>query len=370
MKVVTRGTATSRPHLVRFQPGRRFFAFNAALLVLALAALFSIRAASTAMRVGDVAGETIVAQHQVTYPDQLATDAKKRQAMASTPIVYEFSNQEAVLHRREAVAFLTGVGRILRNPSAVTGKQAALRKLLPAGIPASTLQQLFAVPAQGFPTVRLQSIRLLTQAEAWKFSTDQVQATALELLGTIPPAVSLPMRTAIGEVLSAFLTPTSVADIPATLAKRNAIAAKVSPVYATLYPGQVIIRRGDLVTSGIEQKLTALGLESHQRGLNDVGASFLFALVIVVMLFWYLHAFQPSVLANPRLLLFIDAALLLSVGAARLVSDGHVLLPFLLPLAAASTFAAVLIAPEACMALGLAIALLAGWAVANSFELS
>ena len=161
-----------------------------------------------------------------------------------------------------------------------------------------------------------------------------------------------------------------VIDETATHQKQLQAAGQVAPVMATIYPGEVVVRRGDLVTQAVMEKLNALGLQSHKIGWRDILASTLFALVIVAMLFWYLHAYQPEIVANPRLLLLIDLSILIAVLGARVLSSGHVLLPFFLPIAALSTFAAVLMAADACMGLTLAMAMLAGWIVPDSFELT
>jgi putative nucleotidyltransferase with HDIG domain len=117
-------------------------------------------------------------------------------------------------------------------------------------------------------------------------------------------------------------------------------------------------------------KLSALGLQSRRTGWEDVIGSLLFALAVVIGLVWYLYAFHPEVINNPRLLLLIDAGVLGAVVGARVLAPDHILLPYFLPLAALSTFAAALIAPEACVALALAMAVMAGWVVASSFELT
>ncbi|HEX6507649.1 MAG TPA: HDIG domain-containing protein, partial [Chloroflexota bacterium] len=119
----------------------------------------------------------------------------------------------------------------------------------------------------------------------------------------------------------------------------------------------------------VMQKLSALGLQSRRTGWEDVLGSALFSVVIVLTLFWYLRAFHAPILTNPRLLLLIDASILGAVIGARLLGANHILLPYFLPVAGASTFAAALIAPEACIAVALAMAVLAGWVVGNSFEL-
>jgi putative nucleotidyltransferase with HDIG domain len=167
-----------------------------------------------------------------------------------------------------------------------------------------------------------------------------------------------------------FLAPTFVPDQAATLQKQREAARHVIPVTNVIYPGEYVVRRGDLVTPAVTEKLAALGIHPGQTGWQDVLGSLLLSAVVVTILFWYLFAFHPAVMANVRLLVLIDASILVTVGAARLLTPDHILLPYFLPVAAASTFAAVLMAPEASVALALSIAILTGWVVANSFELT
>jgi putative nucleotidyltransferase with HDIG domain len=245
-----------------------------------------------------------------------------------------------------------------------------MRRILPADVNSSALQQIAGIGGRDFPYVTKKSLALLAQAEAWRFNPNQVTSYEAALLSTIPSRVPAQSRTAIGEVLATFLYPTMVLDINATEQKQHQAAASVPPVISTVYSGEVVVRRGDIVTTSVMDKLTALGLRTRYTQWQDVTGSLLFAILIVATLFWYLHAFHPSLSSNPRLLVLIDASIMITVVGARLLAENHILLPFFLPVAAASTFAAALIAPEACVAMTLAMAMLAGWVVASSFELT
>ncbi len=366
--VRTAALRSQRPD--RQTSGWLLLAGNFVAIVTILVLLFTVNAGNSAMRTGEVAGETVIAQHEIRYPDHIATQARIRQVIAGVPIVYQFDTRPASLSLEKARTFLSAAVTVTRNIQNPLTREAVLRHFLPKRVAPSTLQQFFALPAADFATVQHRSLLLLTQAQAWKFPTDQVQITALALVSSIPSKISLMDRTAIGEVVSAYLTPTQFPDLTATKEAQEVAGAAVPTQYSTLYPGQVVIRRGDIVTPAVVEELAALGLQSRHTGWRDIGASILFAVVVVAMLFWYLRAFHASILGNRRVLLLLDAGLILTVAAARLVTGGHVLLPFLLPVAAVATFAGALIAPEACVALCLAMAILAGWVVANSFELT
>jgi putative nucleotidyltransferase with HDIG domain len=343
---------------------------NAVLLVGLLVAVFTVRLNASSMRVGQVADSTLVAQRTVSFSDRVLTAAARKKAIRAIPAVYKADTSSARERRREASSFLQAAAPISSSGGTVPAKLTLMRRMLPAGLDPGALQQIAAIGGRNFPYVTEKSLALLAQAEAWRFNPNQVTSYEAALLSTIPPRVPAQSRTAVGEILATFLYPTLVLDITATEQEQRKAAAAVPTAVSTVYSGQVVVRRGDIVTPAMMERLAALGLQNRHTQWQDVAGSLLFAILIVVTLFWYLLAFHPSLSSNPRLLVLIDASIMCTVVGARLLAENHVLLPFFLPVAAASTFAAALIAPEACVAVTLAMAVLAGWVVANSFELT
>lgn len=363
-------TDAAASRLAAFNSHRLRFSVNATALVAALILLFTAQRNSPSMRVGAVAGESVVAQHQVTYLDTAATTANRNRAMLSVTTQYMTDTQLAQQRNQQASVFLTRTGQYANSDRSQPRKTASILRLLPPGASASMAEHLASLTTADFRQVRTRSLSLLSQALGWKFDKDQVTATAIGLLSTIAPEISNQQRSSIGDVLATFLSPTSVPDVATTTALRQRAARRVPPVYNTIQAGEVIMRRGDLITPANVEQLTALGYSNHTTTWRDVVASLLFSVVILGMLFWYLRAFHRDIMMNGRLLILVDASILVAVAAARFLTPGHVLLPFFLPIAAATTFAAVLIAPEACVAIALAMAVLAGWIAANSYELT
>jgi len=342
---------------------------NGVALVAVLTFLFAAQFSSPSLRVGQVASETVVASHRVSYVDRVATTARRNQVEATVPATFITDNDLARERARQANAFLTRVGTVLTSTSAASKKLQMLRSLVPPGVVAGQLQQLVGLTPGELSAVQSRSQELLAQAEASRFDQNQETATELGLLGALPSGVTPRVRTAVGAVLGMFMAPTQIIDLQATDKQRAAAGKAVPAVVNTVYPDQVVVRRGDLITALIAEQLKALGLQTKQTGWQDVLGGALFAVLIVVMLFWYFYAFEPGILANDRILLLVDSCIVLAVLGARLLSANHVLLPYFLPVAAATTFAAALISPEACVALALAVALLAGWVVNSSFEI-
>jgi putative nucleotidyltransferase with HDIG domain len=289
--------------------------------------------------------------------------------MGNVSATFVTNNEPAKARARQANAFLTRATDVLQSSTPASKKLQMLKAMVPPGVVAGQLQQLLGLSPGQLSAVQSRSQELLAQAAASRFDQNQETATELGLLGALPAGVDSRVRTAISAILGMFMAPTQIVDWAATKQKRATAAKAVPDVVNTIYADQVIVRRGDLITPSIADQLKALGLQTKQTGWQDVFGGALFAVLIVTMLFWYLYAFEPGILANDRILLLVDACIVLAVLGARLLSANHVLLPYFLPVAAATTFAAALISPEACVALALAVALLAGWVVNSSFEI-
>lgn len=356
---------------MRRADGARFLVpFNGALLIVALTALLSINPGASGTKVGQVAASTVIAVRKVSFVDTAATAAARAAAAAAVTPVYRPSFTLADERRAQATTFLQRGESIVTGPLPAAQRLAAFRQFLPPGVSSANLEELPNLTPSDYRAVARTSEALLSQAVAWRFDADELTTTEISLLSTVGPHVPIQQRTGIGEVIATFLTPTLIPDKTATALKRRAAMASIHRVVRTIYPGEVVVRRGDMVTPTINEELQALGLLHSQHGWGALGGALLFSGVVVAMLFWYLSSFWPALTENSRLLLLIDLSLLVAVAGGRLLSTGHVLLPLFLPLAAASVFSAVLVAPEAAVALGVAMAILAGWVVANSFELT
>jgi cyclic-di-AMP phosphodiesterase PgpH len=358
---------TARP------PGARpvwlISASNGLALISVLAVLYAIHLPAPSLRAGEVAGRTVVASHRVTYVDWIATQAQRKQVEAAVPARYT-TNVEAEQRVRQATAFFSRALPVLTGTAPPAVKLQTLRSLVPPGATPGPLQALLGLSDTQLADVQAHTIALLSQAEQSTFDQTAITSTEVGLLTQLPNGTNKRVKSAINAVLSTFITPTQVIDLPATNRARAAAGKSVPHVVNTVYANQVVVRQGDLITPAEGEQLKALGLQTQTTGWQDVVGGTVFAVLVVATLFWYLSAFQPGVLLNDRILLLFDCCILAGVLGARLLANDHVLLPYFFPIATATTFAAALVSPEACVALALAIAFLAGWIVTNSFELT
>ena len=152
MSKAIRARVRVRPHFVPWRSGWVLFGINALGLVLVLAMLFGVQTSPVAMKIGDVAGTTVVAPRQVVYVDNAATAAKRRQAADLVATAYRYDTQLALKRRQQAAKFLTQVGPVIasRMPGDPRRRQREVMDLL-ARFQVQVARLLSALPggAQG-----------------------------------------------------------------------------------------------------------------------------------------------------------------------------------------------------------------------------
>ena len=322
-----RSRREARPRRFSFSPasfdGRR--AALALLTILALSALLSLHFLPdrVSLRPGQTGDQDIRATRTVQYVDQEATDALRQEAAAQVKPIYD-----PVAHAvTDADQRVTDAYEQLRR--AGTDNPAHLDSLLrqQAGIvvaPASLLTSLLR------PTA---AARHLDQAQRL---TAQVVDEAMERpIRADHPADLAEARDAAANRLSASPLPQAIVPAVAALA-RAAIQANyrvnpkatdrarqeaqrlVAPVTATVFAGDIVLRRGEVATPAVIEKLRALGLQNPRLDPGMVVCVTLLVAVMVGMVGVYLARYFRAVYSSNKLLLLLSLLVALSVLGLRL----------------------------------------------------
>lgn len=345
---------------------------HAVIIVAGFAALLSAPLATRSLPLlGEPSPTTVTAQSRVTFIDAVTTNRLKQQQESLAPVVYRSNLRQARQSRNLAALLFRNIVGALRNHHLTVGeKRSAVKHLLAAA----------SIHGTGFPRLDLSrwrtahhwGIRLLDSSlELRPFDSSEETSISLTLYNqTLPRSLPPSTRQAIISIVNVFLTPTQVVDAVATERRRQQAAERVKPQTVTVEPGTVVVRRGQIVTPAILEELHAVGLPTASVDWHQRTAAVVFAAVVVILMLWYLWAFHSVVAGNQRLLLLLDVVVLATAFAAKLAVPGHVLLPFFFPLAGATALTGLLISSEVAVSLAVVLALLVGWIVGGSFELT
>jgi len=167
----------------------------------------------------------------------------------------------------------------------------------------------------------------------------------------------------IGQLATYFAAENAFLDPESTRAHRDRAREQVEPVTEKLARGQILVRKGDLVTETVAAKIKALSEYAITVNLNGI-LSTVFFLVIVLFIALYLFDTRTLGIALRRSQMIFILALgvvYVLVGGIMLrieMPDGTVPAAVLIPTSTFSILIALLIAPNAGMLFSLIVALL------------
>ena len=348
-----------------FHPG--WLVVHFAIIVAGIAVLVSAPFETKALPIlGQPSPATITAQSTVTYVSPILTNESKNHAAAAVPPVYQQDKAASQLGRQQAAQLLNLiVSEMSRSGSNSARKQATVNQLLvQAGIPTEGLP---AANEQTWRLVRTWTLRLLDEQVA--FSASDKPSITRVLTDTVPQRL-VRTKQLVTYNLHRFLLPNEVVNVTATNQARNQARNLVKNITVTVPARTIVVHRGEMVTPRILEELHAVGLSTSSTDWHQRLGTVWFGAIIIFLMLWYLWSFHREVTSNFRLMLLLDAVILLTTVLAKFIIPGHVLIPYMFPVAAATALCGLLLPTEVGVSASVVLALLAGWVVGGSFELT
>ncbi len=262
---------------------------------------------------GTVAEKDFVVERDFQFVDEAATEQRREAQAALVPPVFTLNSLVTTTALQTFDRFSQSVLRQLRQgvsedritqsiqvdfPDAVAASD--LHLLLASRQPATTLEHARGLletalgrgildllahrdEAQLAGAVELRSTEEGT-VRSEQITLDRVQ-TVDSLAGQIDErareaAFSDAERRVVVPLVVAFAPDNAFYDADTTLVRRNRVRADVTPVTEKLARGQVLVRRGDIISEGTADKIKALGAYSRTVDLNRVFGSMLFLLIV------------------------------------------------------------------------------------------
>ncbi|NMC33339.1 MAG: HDIG domain-containing protein [Veillonellaceae bacterium] len=312
------------------------------------------------LSVGQVSDRDVVAPRTVSFVDEPRTKKLEAEVLSGVANVYDLDTGAAVTAE-------DGVSRIFRAVRAVQADKSLKT-------PDERLNRLKGMMTGLLPEKTITLLPLITSAEV-----DQLEENARtilrkylyrgirdeELEGIRRQAGSDIEKLGFGvtgsqiltDVIQPQLRPNFVLNQRETELRRQAALRKMEPIRITVKSGQIVVRRGDVVTEEQVQMMMELGLHKAETGIARILGLSLYVLLIMGAMLLSLQRFFPAVFADDRRLLLVSLILLLALAIGRV---GHYYSDFVTPIAVGPLLTAILVNPTAAMMVSTMTALFFG----------
>lgn len=324
---------------------------------------------------GDIAPETIRAPGAVSYDSAILRAEAQEQAVSGVEPIYTRPDPELARQQLDRTRqVLDYLGSVRADPLASSAQKRgwilAVSEL--DDMSSETLDMFLSLSDASWDRVQLETLAVIDQAMRREIREGHL-ADALE---EVPALVSLDLsddETAITIALARqFLIPNSFLNSVATAEARARARERAASVPAprTYEAGQVIVREGERVSALHIEALDQFGLRQPQVKWIDVTSAGLLAVLMTLLLCFYLARFQPDVLWEGQPLLLLVILVALSVLAAGLMVPGGMVLRYLAPSPALSMLASATLGPHAGVATAFFLGGVVGVIADHSWEMT
>jgi putative nucleotidyltransferase with HDIG domain len=265
---------------------------------------------------GDIASTDIKAPYDFSYEDQTTTEARRDQAAAGVPAVYDFNGRAAPQARaRIASGFERGREiETLKSGATPEPALAAVREAMDVALDESEfaflLRERFRPELEQVLSESVVSIlerdivaskeRLLASGEPITRRAGAAEAVLRDLSGLLSvdqarrdlaeqiaaqTDLSPSARRTLAELGARFIEPTLTFSFAETERRRADARAAVEPVYFQVKQGRVIVRAGDPIDENVLRQLRVLSEHAGRRWRMAGGVG---ALILSALLLWCL----------------------------------------------------------------------------------
>jgi len=348
------------------------FAFGLIGTVVALS-ISSVENQSTlALQAGDVAGQDVLAPHELSYESSVLTDQAKAAAEQSVADIYDPPNSAiARLQLEELAASLDFISSVRSDDFATSEERLqelmAMKDLL---LDQQEAQTLLNFQPSRWEAVRIESLAVLEQVMRGEIREDRVEDASRGVRTLISFGLAEEQAQVVEEFVTAFVAANALFNADDTAAARQEARDSVAPVTRSFAPGQTIIALGDPVSALDVEALEAFDLLKPPNRFQDLASLSLLVLVLGSAVALFAYRIHPEMLQNARIswvtsFLFV----ITSLGLGYAVS-GQGVLPYFFPAATLPMLLAILVGPGMGVMSAMALGALAGYLGPRGLEIS
>lgn len=347
-------TAFAKPNVRRIVLGLAFFF----LFMVILSADFIPDKVS--FQVGQVSDRDIIAPRTVSYVDASKTKKLESEVLASVANVYDLDINVAT-KADESVSAIFSAAQAIVSDHSIRSAEEKIDKLqhsITIALPGTVIIALANMDEGELVKAEGQTRSLLRKYFQRGIRDDDLDVARKHVVieteeGRLPKNI----ETAVAGISQSLLSPNYILNVRETDKRKQVALAGIESVRETIKKGQVIVRRGDVVTSDQIHAMEELGLHKGQVNELRIFGLTIFILIVMTLIMGYLYKFARPIYENDLQLVLLGLIILVTLLLAKVA---HYYSDFAAPIAAGALLTAILIDTRIGILVSVALAMFFG----------
>jgi cyclic-di-AMP phosphodiesterase PgpH len=342
------------------------------LSYLALIQPWSLRQNTLPLAVGDVASQDLSAPHDTQYVSKVLTDSARDAAERAVAPVYV--PPDPSIARTQATILtdlLQAISTVRSNDTTTVGeKKAALITLQGLTLQPDQMDFLLGLPDARWTLVSDEAFNVLVETMRNPVRTENLDSIRQNLVTLVSFSLTEREAELVVGLVSPLITANSFYSPELTDAARQSARAAVEPITRSFVAGQTVVARGQLVTPGDLEALTALGLIQPKDPLYSLLGAAALVLLLAFFTALYFSVHQPATVSDLRSMLLLGMLFVIFLYGARVSIPNRTVIPYLFPLPAFALLIAALFGMEPGMVFGLLMSILCAYGTPDGLGLA
>jgi cyclic-di-AMP phosphodiesterase PgpH len=345
---------------------------TAGLSFFALTFSFALRPSYLPIQVGSVAPQDIQAPYPITYESAVQTELARKDAERNVLPVYLPADpgiaREKIEDLRTTISFINAVR--LDEFATRSQKISDFESLKLVDFSNDEISTLIDMADTRWEPIQQESLRVLEEVMRTTIRSDQIY----EARQSIPSRISLSFPSNSSTIITHLVEPQIDANSRFSEERtREAIVSSreaVQPVTRTLLTGEIIVRRGQIITPLSFEPLEKYNLVSPKSSYVDYFAPAAIVILVFFLIGIYFVRRKFAPVNNWRGLLLISLLFLAFLFMARFFVPNRTVIPYIFPIAAFGLTISCLFNMELGMLLSLGLSILSAYGLSSSLDIT
>ena len=312
------------------------------------------------LEVGQVSDRDVIAPRTAAYVDVIKTKKFEDEVLASVANVYDLDVTAIAKAEENIGAIFSEAKQVVGNKELVSAEQKKekLQQGLPLPLPNNVLDGLVHLDAASMVNAEEQSKSILRKFFQRGIRDDDLDIARKHIvIETEEMGLDKRVESVIAGIGQALLKPNFILNVRETDKRKQSAINSMEPVRETVKKGQIMVRRGDIVTPEQIHAVEELGLsKGHVNEMRIFGLA-IFVIAVMIIILGYMYRFAYPIYTNDLYLVLLG---LITLVTLLLGKAAHYYSDFSAPIAAGALLVAILIDARLGVVISIALALLFG----------